>query len=112
MIRIAKRVQMSKNDNHLFQYFSESVLLSFLPQTVRQSFIEVLGKHQIILPRIDEMPVLTPVVQKQDGEQYLVIGDIKQRILKTNETNVELVPQILFYDNPRQTEVMRNILMV
>ena len=126
LVRIAKRLERYP-DESIANAIRRTALSAFLPPMARASLDTLLettgvesprgggffggggggggnaaaagGGHEIV---VADGPV--------EGEKELRIGEVASRILPASESNELLVPNVLFYDNPQHTAVMRDML--
>jgi hypothetical protein len=108
-LRTVKRIvsQWTRFGTPIYDQIVQAALQSFLPNLVRQSLhqhllqynIEPLSKH-FLNHEIKRT--------KLDGKEYIEIHDV--RVPVCTDADVNLIPEVVFFENPQQTKVIYEIL--
>lgn len=102
-LRICKRIEIYPSD--LYESLQRNYLTSFLPMNSRESFERFLGESGIVKEENGEMKFEFIV---DENKKELIIGDVKAKI--NEPMNRALVPNVLFYEIPKHTFFLRELL--
>ena len=102
-LRICKRIEKYPGD--LYDCVHRTFLSNFLPATVRES-LENFIKESGIEKSLDSKVKNELIVDKE--KQELRIGEVSAKILRPK--NEALVPNVLFYEIPKHTLILKEIL--
>ena len=118
MIKVCKRLSDGDGgEEDLYDAISRAALSRFLPPMVHDTLNALLKESGIEEVHTDEGPQELMVLYDEEAEGrktdpnavgVLAIGNVQVDILPAKDPL--LVPDILFYDNPRQTQMMKEML--
>ena len=111
LLRIARRISAFPNES-LFEAIHKVALSRFLPSLVKGALdmmLEQNGIEPLAAVSDEERNMLTiQTLPSPENPETLRIGDVEYPIAK--DTNPLLIPDILFHDNIKQTEILREML--
>ncbi|KAJ3272681.1 von Willebrand factor A domain-containing protein 8 [Terramyces sp. JEL0728] len=108
MIRICRRLSHYPQDS-IFNVILKTMLFKFLPSLVKQAMVDLLKQHGIIEAPTKTDDLVHEIINDVRGKPVtLKIGSVEGKISQTS--NPVLIPNILFYDNPRQTLIIQEML--
>ncbi|KAI9020492.1 AAA domain-containing protein [Hyaloraphidium curvatum] len=111
LLRIARRISAFSNES-LFEAIHKVALSRFLPSLVKTALDQMLEQNGIEPPppvEEEERHALSiQVLPSPENPEALRIGDVEFPIAK--DTNPLLIPDIVFHDNLKQTEILREML--
>jgi energy-coupling factor transporter ATP-binding protein EcfA2 len=115
LIRIAKRMEAFGKHETLAEGIYRSCLAQFLPPLAKDSLDRLLLDNGIATASAAERlaveeDLVIETVEVGGGRQQLSIGGVTADILTDAESNALLVPDVVYFDNPQHTAVMRDIL--
>ncbi|CAG8696363.1 9366_t:CDS:2, partial [Acaulospora colombiana] len=109
LIRICRRLTLFP-DESLYQAIHKVSLSRFLPSLVRSALEELMIKNGILPPsepvNIERLKI--EVLPSPDDPQILCIGGVEQPIAEGS--NSLLIPDVVFHENPKQTEILMQML--
>ncbi|KAI8617008.1 AAA domain-containing protein [Chytriomyces sp. MP71] len=109
LIRCVRRLTLFPEDS-LYEVILKAQLWQFLPSMTREA-LERLLKESKISKKVESEEVansLTYSVLVENGAEVLRIGNVSHPV--STDSNKLLIPDIVFYDNPKQTAVLREML--
>ncbi|CAG8455940.1 70_t:CDS:10, partial [Scutellospora calospora] len=109
LIRICRRLTLFPNES-LYLAIQKTTLSRFLPSLVRMALEELLINNEILPPsepiNIEHLKI--EILPSRDKPEILRIGDVEQLIAK--DSNPLLIPDIVFHENPKQNEILMQML--
>ncbi|CAG8510049.1 14562_t:CDS:10, partial [Ambispora leptoticha] len=109
LIRICRRITAFP-DESLYDSIHKAALSRFLPSLVKEALEELMIENGItppsIKPEIETLKI--EVIPSFANPEYLQIGNVIQPIAR--DSNPLLIPDILFHENPKQTEILMQML--
>ncbi|KAI9366882.1 AAA domain-containing protein, partial [Zopfochytrium polystomum] len=113
LIRIARRLALYPNDS-LHDAIFKAALGRFLPSLAKRMLESLLAQNEFPnenkLADVDlkARASMTPVVRNSEGVEVLRIGEVSHPV--ATDTNPLLIPDIVYHDNVKQTEILREML--
>ncbi|CAG8481584.1 23071_t:CDS:10 [Cetraspora pellucida] len=105
LIRICRRITLFPKES-LYLAIQKATLSRFLPSLVRTALEELMINNEILPPT--ELVDIEKVLPSRDDPKILRIGEVSQPIAK--DSNPLLVPEVVFHENPKQTEILMQML--
>ncbi|CAG8748557.1 44625_t:CDS:10, partial [Gigaspora margarita] len=109
LIRICRRLTLFPNES-LYLTIQKATLSRFMPSLVRTALEELMINNEILPPsepiNIEKLKI--EILPSRDDPQILRIGEVEQPI--TKDSNPLLVPDVVFHENPKQTEILMQML--
>ncbi|KAI9345549.1 AAA domain-containing protein [Obelidium mucronatum] len=106
LIRCTRRMKLFPSDS-LFEIITKAQLSQFLPSLMKEALERLLNESKIYKPVSSEENITYEIVN-ESGCEVLRIGNVSHPI--STSTNALLIPDVLFYDNPKQTIILREML--
>nr|CAG8451889.1 3329_t:CDS:10 [Entrophospora candida] len=108
LIRICRRLAVFP-DESLHQAIHKVSLSKFLPSLAKDALEELLVKNGILSSEksYNNEQLKIELLPTRSNPRLLRIGNVEQNI--SQDSNPLLVPNILFYENPKQTEILMQI---
>ncbi|CAG8753605.1 14727_t:CDS:10, partial [Racocetra persica] len=109
LIRICRRLTLFPNES-LYLAIQKATLSRFLPSLVRTALEELMINSVILPPTepVDIEKLKIEILPSRDDPKILRIGEVEQLIAK--DSNPLLVPDVVFHENPKQTEILMQML--
>ncbi|TPX75293.1 hypothetical protein CcCBS67573_g03438 [Chytriomyces confervae] len=109
LLRCVRRLTLFPEDS-LHEVILKAQLWQFLPSLTREALERLLKENNILRKEEDEVAFkeLTYSVHVENGVEVLRIGNVAHPVSK--DSNKLLIPDIVFYDNPKQTAVLQEML--
>ncbi|KAJ3336274.1 von Willebrand factor A domain-containing protein 8 [Gonapodya sp. JEL0774] len=108
LLRIARRISAFP-DESLFTAIHKVALSRFLPSLAKQALDAILEKNGIVAPpTLEDRDAIEIQQIPSENPQVLRIGNIEHPVAQ--DTNPLLIPDLVFYENPKQTEILREML--
>ncbi|CAG8498053.1 10506_t:CDS:10 [Cetraspora pellucida] len=109
LIRICRRLTLFPKES-LYLAIQKATLSRFLPSLVRTALEELMINNEILPPTelVDIEKLKIEVLPSRDDPKILRIGEVEQPIAK--DSNPLLVPEVVFHENPKQTEILMQML--
>lgn len=111
LLRIARRISAFPNES-LFEAIHKVALSRFLPSLVKGALDQMLEQNGIEasapVSEEERQAISIETLPSPENPEVLRIGDVEFPIAK--DTNPLLIPDIVFHDNAKQTEILREML--
>lgn len=111
LLRIARRISAFPNES-LFEAIHKVALSRFLPSLVKSALDQMLEQNGIepsaTVSDEERESLSIQTLPSLEKPEILRIGDVEFPIAQ--DTNPLLIPDILFHDNAKQTEILREML--
>jgi MoxR-like ATPase len=122
LIRLCKQREATNNANSatisLYRGVQRLCLSRFMPSVVRATLEQLLQDHNItstsdLSSSGDDLNkdggMIIRTVVNSEGDDFLHIGPVRKKLDKVSKAPL-LVPHLLFYENPRQTKTLMDML--
>ncbi|KAJ3316414.1 von Willebrand factor A domain-containing protein 8, partial [Blyttiomyces sp. JEL0837] len=107
LIRIARRLALYPSDS-LYEAVFKSGLGRFLPSMAREYLEKLLHESGIRPSEATKSDLKYEIIKDKSGVEHLQIGDVSYPV--STSSNPLLVPDIVYHDNAKQTEILREML--
>ncbi|CAI2169627.1 3146_t:CDS:10 [Funneliformis geosporum] len=109
LIRICRRLALFPNDS-LYDAIHRVSLSRFLPSLAKMALEELMTSNGILPPmkKVNVERLKIEVLPSRSNPQILKIGNVEEPIAK--DSNPLLIPDIVFHENPKQTEILMQML--
>ncbi|CAB4415023.1 unnamed protein product [Rhizophagus irregularis] len=109
LIRICRRLALFPNDS-LYEAIHRVSLSRFLPSLAKTALEELMADNGILPPKkmVNVEQLNIEVLPSKSNPQILKIGNVEEPI--TKDSNPLLIPNIVFHENPKQTEILMQML--
>ncbi|CAG8614734.1 10142_t:CDS:10 [Funneliformis caledonium] len=109
LIRICRRLALFPNDS-LYEAIHRVSLSRFLPSLAKTALEELMASNGILPPmkvvNVEQLKI--DVLPSRSNPQILKIGNVEEPLAK--DSNPLLIPDIVFHENPKQTEILMQML--
>ncbi|GES99877.1 von Willebrand factor A domain-containing protein 8 [Rhizophagus clarus] len=109
LIRICRRLALFPNDS-LYEAIHRVSLSRFLPSLAKMALEELMADNGILPSKkiVDVEQLNIEVLPSRSNPQILKIGNVEEPI--TKDSNPLLIPDVVFHENPKQTEILMQML--